>query len=136
MTSRINWVVQSSAVDYLHIMLVCMNWLIEEYKIDARFIISIHDEIRYLVKEEDKYRAALALQITNLYTRALFSYKLGFDDLPMSVAFFSAVDIDKCLRKEPDLEFITPSNPNGLTKGYGIPKGNYFASLTYCLYQV
>jgi len=83
MTSRINWVVQSSAVDYLHIMLVCMNWLIKEYDIDARFSISIHDEVRYIVKEEDKYRAALALQITNLLTRALFSYKLGFDDLPM-----------------------------------------------------
>lgn len=54
MTSRINWVVQSSAVDYLHIMLVCMNWLIEKYKIDARFSISIHDEIRYIVKDEDK----------------------------------------------------------------------------------
>lgn len=54
MTSRINWVVQSSAVDYLHIMLVCMEWLIEEYDIDARFSISIHDEVRYIVKEEDK----------------------------------------------------------------------------------
>jgi len=85
MTSRINWVVQSSAVDYLHIMLVCMSWLIKEYDIDARFSISIHDEVRYIVKEEDKHRAALALQITNLLTRALFSYKLGFDDLPMVV---------------------------------------------------
>ena len=55
MTSRINWVVQSSAVDYLHIMLACMNWLIEEYQINARFIISIHDEIRYIVKEEDRF---------------------------------------------------------------------------------
>jgi DNA polymerase gamma 1 len=32
-----------------------MNWLIEEYDIKARFSISIHDEVRYLVKEEDKY---------------------------------------------------------------------------------
>ena len=80
--------VQSSAVDFLHIMLVCMNWLIEEYDIDARFIISIHDEVRYMVKEEDKYRAALALQITNLLTRALFSYELGFDDLPMVYVCF------------------------------------------------
>ena len=35
-------------------MLVCMNWLIEKYKIDARFSISIHDEIRYIVKDEDR----------------------------------------------------------------------------------
>lgn len=85
MTSRINWVVQSSAVDYLHVMLVCMQWLIDEYKINARFSISIHDEVRFIVKSEDRYRAALALQITNLLTRALFSYKLGFDDLPLVI---------------------------------------------------
>lgn len=85
MTSRINWVVQSSAVDYLHLMLCCMDWLIEEYKIDARFLLSIHDEVRYLVKEEDKYRLALALQITNLFTRVMFSYKLQLQDLPLVI---------------------------------------------------
>lgn len=69
MTSRVNWVVQSSAVDYLHLMLVAMRWLFEEFAIDGRFCISIHDEVRYLVREEDRYRAALALQITNLLTR-------------------------------------------------------------------
>lgn len=68
-TSRVNWVVQSSAVDYLHMMLVAMKWLCEEHDIDARFCISIHDEVRYLVSSEDRYRAALALQITNLLTR-------------------------------------------------------------------
>uniref|UniRef100_A0A452TM59 DNA polymerase subunit gamma-1 n=1 Tax=Ursus maritimus TaxID=29073 RepID=A0A452TM59_URSMA len=69
MTSRVNWVVQSSAVDYLHLMLVAMKWLFEEFAIDGRFCISIHDEVRYLVREEDRYRAALALQVTNLLTR-------------------------------------------------------------------
>lgn len=68
-TSRVNWVVQSSAVDYLHLMLVAMKWLFEEHSIDGRFCISIHDEVRYLVRSEDRYRAALALQITNLLTR-------------------------------------------------------------------
>lgn len=55
MTSRVNWVVQSSAVDYLHLMLVAMRWLFEEFAIDGRFCISIHDEVRYLVREEDRY---------------------------------------------------------------------------------
>ncbi|CAK8675646.1 unnamed protein product [Clavelina lepadiformis] len=41
---RMNWVVQSSAVDYLHLLLVAMRWLINEYKLNARFLISIHDE--------------------------------------------------------------------------------------------
>jgi len=69
LTSRVNWVVQSSAVDYLHLMLVAMKWLFEEFDINGRFCISIHDEVRYLVQQQDRYRAALALQITNLLTR-------------------------------------------------------------------
>ena len=43
--SKINWVVQSSAVDYLHLMLVCMRWLFDEYGIEGRYCISIHDEV-------------------------------------------------------------------------------------------
>ncbi|EMP35215.1 DNA polymerase subunit gamma-1 [Chelonia mydas] len=122
-TSRVNWVVQSSAVDYLHLMLVSMKWLFEEFNIDGRFCISIHDEVRYLVQGEDRYRAALALQITNLLTRCMFAYKLGLQDLPQSVAFFSAVDIDLCLRKEVTMDCVTPSNPSGLERRYGIPLG-------------
>ncbi|NXT09154.1 DPOG1 polymerase, partial [Prunella fulvescens] len=121
-TSRVNWVVQSSAVDYLHLMLVAMKWLFEEFDISGRFCISIHDEVRYLVQHQDRYRAALALQITNLLTRCMFAYKLGLQDLPQSVAFFSAVDIDQCLRKEVTMNCVTPSNPMGMEK-YGIPQG-------------
>ncbi|XP_028679587.1 DNA polymerase subunit gamma-1 [Erpetoichthys calabaricus] len=122
-TSRVNWVVQSSAVDYLHLMLVSMKWLFEDYNIDGRFCISIHDEVRYLVRSEDRYRAALALQITNLLTRSMFAYKLGMNDLPQSVAFFSTVDIDKCLRKEVTMDCATPSNPTGIEKRFGIAQG-------------
>ncbi|KAF9480454.1 hypothetical protein BDN70DRAFT_856879 [Pholiota conissans] len=117
MTSRINWVVQSSGVDYLHLLIVSMNHLIMKYRINARFLISVHDELRYLVSEEDKYRAALALQVSNLWTRSLFAYKLGMDDLPQGVAFFSAVDVDKVLRKEVDMPCVTPSQPEPIPPG-------------------
>ncbi|KAJ1971373.1 DNA-directed DNA polymerase gamma mip1 [Dimargaris xerosporica] len=116
-TSRVNWVVQSSGVDYLHLLIVSMKYLIRHYDIDARFLISIHDEIRYLVRYEDRYRAALALQVANLWTRALFSYRVGMEELPQSVAFFSAVDIDHVLRKEVDLDCVTPSNPTPIPPG-------------------
>uniref|UniRef100_A0A1A8EHG9 DNA polymerase subunit gamma-1 n=1 Tax=Nothobranchius kadleci TaxID=1051664 RepID=A0A1A8EHG9_NOTKA len=122
-TSRVNWAVQSSAVDYLHLMLVAMRWLFEEHSIDGRFCISIHDEVRYLVRSEDRYRAALALQITNLLTRCMFAHALGMQDLPQSVAFFSAVDVDQCLRKEVTMDCATPSNPTGLERRYGYPPG-------------
>ncbi|CAL8135395.1 unnamed protein product [Orchesella dallaii] len=83
----------------------------------------VHNDVRFLVKSEDRYRAALALQITNLLTRAVCSYQLGMNDLPMSVAFFSCIDIDKVLRKEVTHNCLTPSNPHGLSGGYGIPLG-------------
>ena len=117
MPSRINWVVQSSGVDYLHMLIVSMEYLIKRYAIRARYLISVHDELRYLVADEDKYRAALALQIANLWTRAMFAYMLGMDDLPQGVAFFSAVDVDRCLRKEVDMECVTPSQPVPIPPG-------------------
>jgi DNA polymerase gamma 1 len=82
MTSRVNWVVQSSGVDYLHMLLVSMSYLIKKYDIQARFMLCVHDEVRYMVKEEDTARATLALQVSNLWTRAMFSYRLGIHDLP------------------------------------------------------
>ncbi|EJU01791.1 hypothetical protein DACRYDRAFT_94814 [Dacryopinax primogenitus] len=118
--SRINWVVQSSGVDYLHLLIVAMRYLIHKYDISARYLISVHDELRYLVKDEDRYRAALALQIANIWTRSLFSFKLGMDDLPQGVAFFSAVDIDKYLRKETDMTCVTPSQTEPLPPGQSL----------------
>ncbi|GAA6027167.1 hypothetical protein JCM8097_002449 [Rhodosporidiobolus ruineniae] len=115
--SRINWVVQSSGVDYLHLLLVSMEYLTKRFEIDARYLISVHDEVRYLVKEEDKYRAALALQVANLWTRSLFAYRLQMPDLPQGCAFFSAVDVDFCFRKEVNMPCTTPSNPDALAFG-------------------
>ena len=125
-TSRINWVVQSSGVDYLHLLLVSMKWLMTSFGISGRYCISIHDDIRFLVEEQDAQRAVLALQLSNLYTRCLFSFMTDVPDLPLCVAFFSAVEIDKVLRKDPTDECITPSNPDGLEKGRGITKGQSF----------
>uniref|UniRef100_A0A7E4WC68 DNA-directed DNA polymerase n=1 Tax=Panagrellus redivivus TaxID=6233 RepID=A0A7E4WC68_PANRE len=104
----INWVIQSTAVDFLHMLLVCMKWLTEKYDIKARFVLSIHDEIRYMVTEEDQYRCALALTLSNMYVRAAISQKLGINELPKSVAFFSQVDIDTVLRKEVDIPCRSP----------------------------
>ncbi|VDL28532.1 unnamed protein product [Hymenolepis diminuta] len=44
-------------------------------------------------------------------------------DLPESVAYFSSVEIDTCLRKDPLNDCKTPSNPEGLETTYGIKKG-------------
>lgn len=93
--TKVNWVVQSGAADFLHLMLVCMNWIMKD---KIRFCLSFHDEVRYLVTDPYKYQAALALHVTNLLTRSFCSYRLGIHDLPQSVAFFSAVEVDKASR--------------------------------------
>ncbi|KAG0648687.1 DNA polymerase catalytic subunit [Hyphodiscus hymeniophilus] len=117
MTSRINWAIQSSGVDYLHLLIISMDYLIRRFNIDARLAITVHDEIRYLVKEEDKYRAAMALQVSNVWTRAMFSQQMGINDLPQACAYFSAVDIDHVLRKEVDMDCITPSHAQAIPHG-------------------
>lgn len=120
LTSRINWAIQSSGVDYLHLLIVSMDYLARRFNIDARLAISVHDEIRYLVKNEDKYRAAMALQVANLWTRCMFAQQIGINDLPQSCAFFSAVDIDHVFRKEVDMTCITPSHHTPIPPGESI----------------
>ncbi|KAF1939259.1 DNA polymeras-like protein gamma [Clathrospora elynae] len=117
MTSRINWAIQSSGVDYLHLLIVSMDYLSRRFNLDARLSITVHDEIRYLVKEEDKYKAAMALQVANVWTRAMFSQQMGINELPQSCAYFSAVDIDHVLRKEVDMDCITPSHKDAIPHG-------------------
>jgi DNA polymerase gamma 1 len=120
LTSRINWAIQSSGVDYLHLLIVSMDYLIRRYGLNARLAITVHDEIRYLVKEEDRYRAAMALQVANVWTRAMFSQQLGIEDLPQACAYFSAVDVDSVLRKEVDMDCITPSHKTAIPPGESV----------------
>jgi DNA polymerase gamma 1 len=117
LTSRINWAIQSSGVDYLHLLIVAMDYLARRFNIDARLAITVHDEIRYLVKNEDRYRAAMALQVANLWTRAMFAQQMGICDLPQAVAYFSGVDIDTVLRKEVDMDCVTPSHASPIPPG-------------------
>lgn len=118
--TKINWVVQSGAVDFLHLMLVSMRWLMRD---NARFCLSFHDEIRYIVPSRYKYNAALAMHVTNLLTRSFCALRLGINDLPMSVAFFASVEVDTALRKDASADCKTPSNPHGLENEYGISAG-------------
>ncbi|XP_059479740.1 DNA polymerase subunit gamma-1, mitochondrial [Neocloeon triangulifer] len=122
LTTRVNWVVQSSAVDFLHLMLISMRWLLGDHA-DFRFVLSFHDEVRYLVQSARRYEAATALHATNLLVRSFCARRVGIHDLPHSVAFFSGVEVDKAMRKDATSECVTPSNPNGMSVTYGIPQG-------------
>lgn len=120
LTSRINWVIQSSGVDYLHLLIVSMEHLTRRYNVDARLVLTVHDELRYLVKVEDRYKAALLLQISNLWTRAMFCEQVGINEVPQTCAFFSEVDIDHVLRKEVSLDCVTPSHSTLIPPGESV----------------
>ncbi|VEU23173.1 DEKNAAC104059 [Brettanomyces naardenensis] len=115
--SRLNWAIQSSGVDYLHLLLVSVEYLSKVYKIPARLCLTVHDEIRYLTKWEDRYKLGMILQIANLWTRAMFCHQVGIDDVPQGCAFFSAVDFDHVIRKEVNMDCITPSNETAIDHG-------------------
>ena len=53
----------------------------------------------------------------------MFSSSVGIQDLPLNVAFFSSVEIDSVLRKNVNEDAVTPSNPAGLAKEFGIGPG-------------
>jgi DNA polymerase gamma 1 len=59
-----------------------MEYLLKRMKIRGRFMISIHDELRFLVKDSDVDRACLALQVANIWTRAYFCMRTGVNDIP------------------------------------------------------
>lgn len=112
-TARINWAIQASGSEILSVMLVATQWLATEFKIPARFIISIHDEIHYMCPERYAEQFAVLFQIAHMFTWSLFQSNCGIPDLPLSRAFFSAVAIDDRLRKSPFEKTVSPSNPHG-----------------------
>ena len=121
--ARMNWLIQSSAVDFQHLILLSMKHLFDEFNIKGRLVLPVNGDVRYLVSSKHRYKAALALHISNLYARSFFAERLGMDDLPYSVAFCQSVTVDGVLRRDVTDDCVTPSNPHGLLKTYGIAPG-------------
>jgi DNA polymerase gamma 1 len=117
-TSRFNWVVQASGVDFRDLLVLLVKEFARKLQVDMTLLICIHDEVRYLVPDQDKYKAAQVLQLAHLYVRAAFIDCLDLDNIPSGVAWFSAVDIDTVLRKDPTASQITPSQPSAIPPGY------------------
>lgn len=88
-------------------------------KVDGRMLLFIHDEDRWIVKNEHVKRATYAFQLAHLYTRAYFIDALGLDSLPAGESFFPEVDVDPfCLRKDTQAPQVTPSQPEAIAPGY------------------
>jgi DNA polymerase gamma 1 len=129
--SRVNWVIQSSGVDFRDMYVLLARHFFKKLGVQGKLLMSIHDEFRFLVKEGQEILAAYACQLTHLYVRAAFIDALSLDCIPTGIAWHSAVDIDHyCLRKDPKDPQVTPSQPEGLPKGYTISPQQLLESLT------
>lgn len=113
LTSRINWTIQASGAEILATILTATHWLMREFKIPGRFIISIHDEIWLMTPDKHAETFAVLFQIAHLYTWARFQASVNLPDVPLSRAFFSSVAIDDRIRKTPHECTVSPSNPKG-----------------------
>jgi len=112
-TGRINWSIQASGSEMLSIILTATHWLCRKYKIPAQFIISIHDELAFMVPDKYAEQFAVIFQMAHLYSWAKLQAAMDMPDVPLSRAYFSGVAIDTRLRKSPDESTVTPSNPEG-----------------------
>jgi hypothetical protein len=99
--------------------LTFLDYYITEWKLEGNFIISVHDEVWTLVRENQKYMMAWAFQLSHMLTWAIFFKAYGFSTIPYNYLFFSSVNIDTVLRKEVDnctgetyTGTKTTSNPN------------------------
>jgi DNA polymerase gamma 1 len=130
LTSRINWSVQGSGADYLHLTLMIIKWLSDKYEIPWRLVLTIHDEYRNLTKRGYEIPLAWLAQITHLWVWAFISARLGLEDLPLELVAHSGVDIDTYLRKDPVHETgVTPSQPVPLTPGRVLSGGKILEEL-------
>jgi DNA polymerase gamma 1 len=119
-TGRTNWAIQASGAEILSITLTAVDWLAKEYRIPYRFVISIHDELHFMVPEKFAEQFAVVFQIAHMYTWSLFHSQVKIPELPLSRAFFSGVSIDNRIRKSPTEKTVTPSNPNGHKEKAGV----------------
>ena len=112
-TGRVNWTIQAAGAEILALFLLASHWLAKEFKIPLQFIISIHDEIWFMVPEQHANKFAVLMQMAHLMTWARFHQGCNLNNVPLTRAYFSDVAIDNRLRKTPTESTVTLSNPSG-----------------------
>jgi len=124
-TTRFNWIIQSSGRDYLDLFTSLLESKIKDAGIDARIVLTIHDECHLLVKEDD----ALSLVDWVFQCHALawvYVCKcLELDSVPLDLLYPESVSIDTVIRKSPFEPCITPSQTVPIEPGIEITREDY-----------
>ena len=117
MPSNVNFTIQATASSYgqLATTLVAIEWLRRKVGVWARYSISLHDEIVYLIREEDTEIFAMIYNVAHAWTWALLAHNLELVDLTPTFAWIDSVEIMNHWRKElgkkhdPTSDVFTPN---------------------------
>jgi DNA polymerase gamma 1 len=112
-TSRTNWCIQAGGAEMLSLFLTSVKYVSRYYKIPFHFIISVHDEVVFMVPKNLSELATGVMQVAHLMSWARYHASMGINNVPLARAYFSGVSIDERMRKSPKDSTVSPSNPNG-----------------------
>lgn len=115
-TTRGNWLIQTSGVDCLDLLIVAMNELYYREGWDtkaAKLLISIHDEVWVHTRQDLVPKAMELLQYAHFLCWDYVYEATGMCGLPSMYIWFPDIGVDKYGRKEVFVDCKTPSNPNG-----------------------
>lgn len=93
-----NWLIRSSVVDYLHVLMLCFREFVPSARICS--IPSFKSHIKFLVPENEKYYAAKSLHIAHLYAVAFCAAKVGLNDVPKIAAELPYVTLSTNIRED------------------------------------
>lgn len=117
--NQLNFCVQAAGSSYglLACLIVGISHLFREYELDFWYGGSVHDEVMFIVAEEQAELATYLMQMAHAWSWALTHAQLGVFDLPATCAFVSGISIDKIWRKD------AKKNPSTITFDYKAGSG-------------
>ena len=122
LTTRFNAVIQATGAVMLDHILVGTTYMVKRYNINARYMMSRHDEWVFHTKDEDIMKMAWAMQTVHKAVWAKLMYELCLDTLSLNCAYASSVAVSKNYMKNPNSATITPDQPTGVAEGRSILK--------------
>jgi DNA polymerase gamma 1 len=113
-----NWNIQSTGVDILCLFLVLVDYLKQQRSLNFSYVVARHDEVWFKCTTSEIDQLADVMQLAHLSVWYSLAKNLGINQLPVSLALFPEINVDKVLRKEVDLDVYD---------GFGIkPENGYY----------
>ena len=110
-TARANFGIQASGAEMLSVIVTIIAAFIKKYNINAHYVVAVHDEVAYMVKDEEVEDFCAIMNLAHFYTWSFFHEKFGITEFPWARAFFDDINVRHCFCKEAHENVTTVSNP-------------------------